>query len=209
MNIPQLPPPILVGEHRALDFLNTVAVPIDTSVEWLSSGAALLDWMQQAGLIESDVAASFRGRSKELDAVAARTRELREWFRGFVQHHAGRALAPGAVRELDPLNRLLAIDETHRQVVPAEQRVSGQALQWARQRRWTAPRQLLQPIAEIMGDLVCHADFRLIRACEGPRCTLMFLDTTRSQARRWCNMSVCGNRAKVAAHRARQRVAKS
>jgi predicted RNA-binding Zn ribbon-like protein len=62
---------------------------------------------------------------------------------------------------------------------------------------------LLQPLAEAIADLVSHADFRLIRACEGSACTLMFLDKTKAHARRWCSMALCGNRAKVAAHRAR------
>ena len=43
------------------------------------------------------------------------------------------------------------------------------------------------------------------RACAGAACTLVFLDGTRSHARRWCSMAVCGNRAKAAAHRARAR----
>jgi hypothetical protein len=54
-----------------------------------------------------------------------------------------------------------------------------------------------------MADLICREDFRLIRACDGPACTLLFLDRTKSHARRWCSMAVCGNRAKAAAHRAR------
>jgi predicted RNA-binding Zn ribbon-like protein len=50
---------------------------------------------------------------------------------------------------------------------------------------------------------MCHADFRLIRACEGSACTILFLDRTKAHARRWCSMAICGNRAKVAAYRAR------
>jgi predicted RNA-binding Zn ribbon-like protein len=70
-------------------------------------------------------------------------------------------------------------------------------------RRWTTPEQLLQPIAEAIAYLACHADFRLIRACEGSACTLMFLDRTKAHAWRGCSMAACGNRAKAAAHRAR------
>ena len=51
---------------------------------------------------------------------------------------------------------------------------------------------------------VALADFRLIRGCEGPVCTLLFLDRTKAHGRRWCSMAVCGNRAKAAAHRARR-----
>ena len=35
-----------------------------------------------------------------------------------------------------------------------------------------------------------------LRRCEGPRCALLFLDTSRNGRRRWCDMKVCGNRAK-------------
>jgi len=66
----------------------------------------------------------------------------------------------------------------------------------------------LQPIAEAIGDLICNADFRLIRTCGAPTCTLMFYDRTKGHARRWCSMSICGNRAKAAAHRARVRKTK-
>jgi predicted RNA-binding Zn ribbon-like protein len=62
---------------------------------------------------------------------------------------------------------------------------------------------LLQPIADAIADLICHADFRLIRDCEGPVCTLKFLDRTKAHGRRWCSMAACGNRAKVAAFRTR------
>jgi predicted RNA-binding Zn ribbon-like protein len=54
-----------------------------------------------------------------------------------------------------------------------------------------------------MAELVCDEDFSHVKACEGRGCTLMFLDRTRGHARRWCSMSVCGNRAKQAAHRER------
>jgi predicted RNA-binding Zn ribbon-like protein len=54
-----------------------------------------------------------------------------------------------------------------------------------------------------MAQLVCDEDFQKVKACEGHRCTLIFVDRTRGRARRWCSMSVCGNRAKQAAHRAR------
>ena len=72
-------------------------------------------------------------------------------------------------------------------------------------RRWEKPEELLLPIAEAIGDLVCYADFNLIRSCENDACTLMFYDRTKGHARRWCSMAACGNRAKAAAHRARIR----
>jgi predicted RNA-binding Zn ribbon-like protein len=45
-----------------------------------------------------------------------------------------------------------------------------------------------------------------IRQCEGETCALLFLDTSRSGDRRWCSMAGCGNKAKVADFRRRQRL---
>ncbi|HKB01523.1 MAG TPA: CGNR zinc finger domain-containing protein [Gemmataceae bacterium] len=101
---------------------------------------------------------------------------------------------------MGPLNALLARDDSRPEVV-----ADGGRLAVRRARRWARPEELVQPLADAAADLVCRADFRLVRACEGAACTLVFLDRTRSHARRWCSMAACGNRAKAAAHRARAR----
>jgi predicted RNA-binding Zn ribbon-like protein len=44
-----------------------------------------------------------------------------------------------------------------------------------------------------------------VRQCEGEGCALLFVDISRAQDRRWCSMSGCGNKAKVAEFRRRQR----
>jgi predicted RNA-binding Zn ribbon-like protein len=208
------PAPFFVGDHLALDFLNTTAAPSGAWIEWLANGADLVEWLKRAGAIDSAVAAHFRADAnalRRLDGVAEQARDLREWLRGFLGRHAGRVLKASALVELEPLNRLLARDEIYRQVVAAATRASAkrgamrQALLWSQRRHWTSPELLLQPIAEAIGDLICNVNFRLIRTCRGRTCTLMFYDRTKGHARRWCSMSVCGNRAKAAAHRVRVR----
>jgi predicted RNA-binding Zn ribbon-like protein len=138
-----------------------------------------------------------------LDAIAAQACELREWFRAFVSSHGGKPLRERDLRDLAPLNALLARDQAFRQIETAgtSKRENGErhrALHWQTQRRWDRPKMLLLPIAEAMGDLVCAKDFTLVRKCEGPTCTLWFLDVRKAHARRWCSMAVCGNRAKAA-----------
>lgn len=201
--MPERPPPFLVGDHLALDFLNTVATPIDVPVEWLRNGRDLIDWLERTDAIGTDVAARFRasGDQHALDRVAARARKFRDWLRGFVTRHAGKALTPTSAKAIEPLNELLAEDTSYPLVEAGDRE---QPLQVRRIRRWESPAELLHPVAEAAADLICNADFRLIRACEGHVCTLLFLDRTKSHARRWCSMAVCGNRAKAAAHRARK-----
>ena len=47
-----------------------------------------------------------------------------------------------------------------------------------------------------------------VRQCEADGCTLLFVDNSRRGDRRWCSMAGCGNRAKLAEFRRRQREAR-
>jgi predicted RNA-binding Zn ribbon-like protein len=212
----QRPASIFVADSPGLDFLNSVATPVDAEVEWIGSGKDLIAWLLQAGLAPPEAIAELRKTAVpgEFDMVAAQARKLREWFRGFVNAYKGKPLKPKVLHELEPLNRVLMRDAQFGQVVSREtgRKNSGQSdqdkppvsgLLWRTQRHWRSPDALLFPIADAMAQLVCEEDFQHVKACEGPRCTLLFLDRTRGHARRWCSMSVCGNRAKQAAHRQR------
>ena len=206
----QRPPALFIADAPALDFLNSIATPVDTPVEWIDDGDGLLAWLRQAGLVPHAVLARFRKQALpgELDGVAAQARTLREWFRGFVRTHRGRPLEPKHLKELDPLNRLLERDEVFAQVV-APHEGAASAFEYRTTRRWRSPESLLLPIGETLARFVCEEDFSQVKACEGAACTLLFADHTRGQRRRWCSMSVCGNRAKVAAHRSRAKKTRS
>ncbi|MCX7513061.1 CGNR zinc finger domain-containing protein [Frateuria hangzhouensis] len=201
-------PPMLLADSVGLDFLNSLATPVDTPVDWLADGEGLLSWLRHVDLVPADVLEAFRTSAGpgELDALATQARALREWFRGFVLKHMGRTLTQAAVAELAPLNRILARDEGFGQVVVRRDPDSGKpvaGLAWEPGRRWRSPDSLLLPIAEAIGELVTTDDFADVKACQGHSCTLLFVDRTRSRARRWCSMAICGNRAKQAAHRER------
>jgi predicted RNA-binding Zn ribbon-like protein len=202
------PPAMFIADALGLDFINSIATPVDVPVDWIADGDGLLRWLAQAQLVPSDVLAELTARARpgELDNVADQARGLREWFRGFVRKHMGRPLTPRALRELEPLNRLLESDTAFSRLVPHRQKDAdddhdGFALE--RTRRWRSAESLLLPVGEAMAKVVCEESFSDIKACEGPACTLMFADHTRARARRWCSMAVCGNRAKQAAHRSR------
>jgi predicted RNA-binding Zn ribbon-like protein len=189
-----------------LDFLNSIATPVDTPIDWLDSGDGLLAWLAQAKLVPTDVLDELKTQAipGELDNVADQTRALREWFRGFVRKHMGRRLKPRALGELAPLNKLLERDEAFSRI-SQHRHDGGHGLELRVMRRWRSPESLLLPIGEALAELVCQEDFANVKACEGPGCTLMFADHTHGRARRWCSMAICGNRAKQAAHRNRRR----
>ena len=197
-------PALFVADSAGLDFLNSIATPVDRPLDWIEDGEGLLAWLEQAHLVPTDVLQDMRKNAMpgELDRVAAQARDLREWFRGFVRKHKGRALTSATVKELAPLNRLLERDEGY-QVVTFENG-NGHGMQLQAMRRWKSPESLLLPIGLAMARLIAEEDFAQVKACEGPTCTLLFADHTRAKNRRWCSMDVCGNRAKQAAHRHRE-----
>jgi predicted RNA-binding Zn ribbon-like protein len=198
---------IFVADAAGIDFLNSVATPADEPVDWIRDGDGLVDWLRQAGLVPEDRLDSIAGRAMpgELDRVADQARDLREWFRGFVKIRMGRPLDAGTLDDLAPLNRLLERDEAFSRIVPND----GGGLSLEADRRWRSPESLLIPIGEALARVVVEEDFGQVKACEGHSCTLMFADHTRRHSRRWCSMSVCGNRAKVSAHRSRRKEAVS
>jgi len=197
-------PAIFVGDALGLDFLNSIATPVDTPIDWIDDGDGLLNWLEQAQLVPADALTSVRMQALpgELDAVADQARSLREWFRGFVRRHKGRPLNAKCLVQLEPLNRLLERDESFHRIVAAP-KSEKRPLRFEAVRRWRTPEALLVPIGEALAQLVCTEDFSDVKACEGPACTLLFADHTRGRTRRWCSMALCGNRAKQAAHRHR------
>lgn len=63
--------------------------------------------------------------------------------------------------------------------------------------------QLLSAVARDALDLLGSDQIGLVRECDGPTCTRLYVDSSRARNRRWCSNNECGNQAKVAAFRHR------
>lgn len=199
------PPAIVIADAVALDFLNSIARPTDSVIDWIDSGEGFLGWLGTVGLAPPRALVELRAQALpwELDKVAEQARQLREWFRGIVTLHIGRPLPVVALKELEPLNRLLERGESYKRIVPRNNPEGRARLGLQLMRRWRSPDSLLLPVAEALAGFVCNEDLTDVKRCAGPACTLMFVDRTPTRKRRWCSMEICGNRAKQAAHRSR------
>jgi predicted RNA-binding Zn ribbon-like protein len=198
-------PAIFIADAPALDFLNSIATPTDTEIDWIENGEGFLGWLEQAQLVPPEALKALRAQAMpgEFDGVAAQARSLRKWFRKFVYDRKGRPLRADDLKDLAPLNRLLERDERFGRIVAGHHHGNDSGLELRSTRRWKSPESLLLPIGAVLAEFVCEEDFSNVKACEGPTCTLLFADHTRGRARRWCSMALCGNRAKQAAHRQR------
>ena len=55
----------------------------------------------------------------------------------------------------------------------------------------------LWSIARSAADLLASDQLPFVRACASSTCEWLFLDESKNHRRRWCDMTKCGNRAKV------------
>ena len=56
---------------------------------------------------------------------------------------------------------------------------------------------VLNPIIRSAADLLVSDELKKLKSCSDPQCGWLFLDISRNQSRRWCDMKDCGNRAKA------------
>ncbi len=191
---------LLIGSHPAMDFLNTTLSPGGTPVELIGGGQAFVEWVVDAGLLDTPNAAKLKRRfgSEALDAVASEARRFREWAADWIfRWHEDPDGDYGA--ELRRLNRLLEREHRYDEVVDEG------GVRIVERSHLDSPDALIGLIARQFALLVTTEQPELVKRCAGPECTLAFLDRTKARRRIYCSAAACGNRAKVAAFRERQR----
>ena len=186
-----------VGDDPALDFVNTVDNRDDPERrrELLDTYSDLLFWARGADLLTPADGERLRAKalksSGQARAALRRAKVLREaLYRIFSAIAEGRQ-PPGAdVALLDSFDKQAM---AHRRI--GRQEHGGYGWHWRTDGEdldlvlW----QIAKAGAELLtSDLVYN-----VRACAAERCRWLFVDTSRNHKRRWCDMRVCGNRAKV------------
>ncbi len=191
----------LCGGHPALDFVNSLdsRFAVAGPQERLAEYASLLRFTEETGLLSPSQA---RALAKSAGTAAASrvlraARELREALAAILYARAdGRDPLPADVAALE--RRFQEADGPQRLEWVAAGPDEEASLQW----RWSSEQVRaagfpLWRIAQEASKLLLSADLARVRACEAERCRWLFLDTSKNHTRRWCNMKVCGNRAKA------------
>jgi predicted RNA-binding Zn ribbon-like protein len=182
-------PTHLVAGRLVLDFANLS--PAARSLSWDEFVTFLVD----ARLVSEDRAARLRPflttEPLAVDAVLLRALRLRESLRAIFTCVADRDPFPPSW--VEPVNELLRITEGHDELVFREGAWSLQFIARESGLEW-----LLAAIARSAADLLIEGPAAPVRRCANPSCRLFFYDDSRTHRRRWCSMSTCGNRHKVA-----------
>jgi predicted RNA-binding Zn ribbon-like protein len=191
----------LLGGELCLDFVNTVEPSgADQPREFLVTYSDLVTWSHHVTILtEAEAGEALREaatRQAEAEAVHRRAIALREaLYRIFLSVVEAQ---PVAEQDLEQLNTALSPALSRLRIVPLEE---GFAWGWYGGDRVLD--QMLWAIVRSAAELLTNGPLDRLKQCAG--CSWLFLDSSRNRTRRWCEMRVCGNRAKARRHYERQR----
>jgi predicted RNA-binding Zn ribbon-like protein len=187
-----------------LDFANTMEWHAsDSPVETLSTYADLIEWSGNAGILSGDAKVVLLRKSEEkpveAEAVLEKAREVREDIYGILSDTARGK--PIKTSELRRFNKALASALSHSRLVPSEG-----GLRWEWDSRSEKLDSVVWPVVRSAADLMTSEAIKRVGQCADERgCGWLFWDSSRNRSRRWCDMSDCGNRAKVRRFYARKK----
>jgi predicted RNA-binding Zn ribbon-like protein len=188
----------LSGGVLPLDFANTLDERPRGGRERLPDYRALIRWATQAAMLTKQQGAHLETASSENPDEAGRAHQeaidLRELI--FESAKAAAARSPLTDRVAGRWNAWLMRVQSTRRLAAGRQ-----GLEWQDTDRFEALNSISLAIADASIELFVDRDMRArTRFCAAADCDWAFLDNSRRMNRVWCDMAVCGNRAKATRH---------
>jgi predicted RNA-binding Zn ribbon-like protein len=198
----------ILGHHghqaplqAGLDFVNTLEIEKGVLVDHLRTPNDAVSWLRGNDLLHHYMVHDLIERTTSDPAAGEQLMRRIRRVRGALRELLDAAVErrppdPSALREV---NRWLRAQYVY-ELVPASDGISldhrhdGDPVEGA-----------LARLAETIARELTQGDAERLRICANDECRWVFFDTSAGGRRKWCDMSICGNRAKVARHRARQR----
>ncbi len=186
-----------------LEFVNTDAAAQSPGGDLLRDFDALVSWLNAQAALDEERSAGIRRRALLQPAAAAATLVDARRVRAAMRVLAERGFTTERVRDdaVIEINRVLGRSAGTRRLdrhpdggyarsfVPTGDAFAG----------------LMIPIVESAAESLATEELGRVRRCADARCYRVFVDATKNGLRRWCDMGTCGNRAKAARHRAKER----
>jgi predicted RNA-binding Zn ribbon-like protein len=187
----------LSGGDVALDFVNTASGrSVGPLRDKLRTYADLVTWAERVGIVDEATGRRLRRAAAgdpRAEVVLERGRTLRE---AIYRLFARSEVDPD---DLDLLSRESGQGAAHRRI---ERGTDGYRYAWP---KTTELDGILGRIAVAAAELLTSPERDRVRECASHDCSWLFVDMSRNRSRRWCDMKVCGNRAKARRFSARHR----
>ena len=165
------------------EFVNTL--DIEGGTDDLETPRGLASWLAERGLLQSGAKLGQRELRRAI--------ELREALRQLLLANNGAPLRP---EEIETLNQ--AVSDATLSV-----RFDGEGRPALRV-KGSGPGAGLAPLVAIVYEAMVSGSWTRLKACPADECHWAFYDHSKNRSGTWCDMTVCGNRAKARAYRERQ-----
>jgi predicted RNA-binding Zn ribbon-like protein len=189
-----------IGDNPSADFVNTVYSPEHPEGS-LRSAKDVIDLLAATGVLAANEAPPLRRALVDragAQRFLARALQLRSAVTAAFEAIESKRALPD--ESLAILNASLEADAGFDRL----ERVRGARYDLTYHRLSTDPASALAPLARDTARLLAMPNAP-IKKCAGEGCVRHFFDDSRTGRRRWCDMAICGNRAKAAAFAKRQR----
>jgi predicted RNA-binding Zn ribbon-like protein len=191
-------------DWHALEFTKTRGWESrDRTDDELEDFDGLVAWCERRGLLSTTLTRHYRRLARERPELARAAVDGAQALRALIYRvlrDAGSGCPPTR-RQLREITAWLRRYAGARALVRARD-----GIQWDWHLDRSRADHVLAPVAWSMADLLVAPEFGRVRLCDGDDCGWLFVDGSRGGVRRWCDMSDCGNRAKVNRFRARRRM---
>lgn len=187
-----------VGNHPALDFLNTRLIKKDQRVELLQSFADLEHWLASFGVLPY-IEDLTHLNDADKSILLAEVLEIRGKFEDMVE-----SLVAGQLPDrlwIDYMNDQLRRHAGYDQLMMNGDKISLK-------RSYSAKNLAGYFVDQIM-QLLTSVEHSRIKKCNGSPCLIYFYDSSRNMSRRWCDVNLCGNRANASNHYHRKKEQKT
>ena len=193
----------LIADDLALDFANTESGRgYPSHQDHLRNPSDIADWLRHTTTITLDEAQWLRAETRARPDFAEDLLSQAIQLRSAIQD-IGSAVGHGASPPEPALTILATLHA--RFLARASLAPDGESCQWRWGLRASPVEAALGPIALAAVKLFTECDFIRIKECGGSACGWLFYDTSKNNRRKWCEMEVCGNRAKQRRLKTRRR----
>jgi predicted RNA-binding Zn ribbon-like protein len=164
-------------------FVNTL--DLEDGADTLADPDSTAAWLAERGLLTAPEPLT--------DQDVRQTRAMREAFRKLLLAHNGGPLEPEAVDSVNSAAKSAELvvrfdDHGHATLTPVRPGIDG----------------ALGRLVAIAYRAMAEGTWERLKACADPTCEWAFYDWSKNRSGSWCDMAVCGNRAKARAYRERR-----
>ncbi|MBB5326376.1 putative RNA-binding Zn ribbon-like protein [Anoxybacillus tepidamans] len=173
---------VFVGGNISIDFSNTIKMVNGVKTDLLTSPLALYKWTKHF---------EFNIPFTSIEENFQKLITLRDLIHNCYQDFAYKRKI--ATEHLRNFNEFIQISEIFPQLITG---VSNFPKLFYESNQLNSPllHQIIQSFFDVIGD---EKTLSRLKPCENDECVLLFIDKSKNQSRRWCSMTICGNKIKA------------